>query len=60
MASIDIHLHLVNVYGDQTVDVSTVQQEVVDLSSSNSRSLLLAQTVTNTACRLLFVAGKSI
>ena len=38
---IDIHQHLLNVYGDQTVDVSTVRQWVVCCSSGNSRSPLL-------------------
>ena len=30
MAPIDIHRHLQNVYGDQTVDVSTLRQWVVN------------------------------
>ena len=29
MAPTDIHQHLLNIYGDQTVDVSTVRQWVV-------------------------------
>ena len=36
MAPIDIHQCLLNVYGDQTVDVSTVRQWVVHFSSGNS------------------------
>ena len=36
MAHIDIHCCLLNVYGDQRVDVSTVRRWVVHFSSSNS------------------------
>ena len=36
IASIDIHQYLWNVYGNQTVNVSTVRQWVMHLSSSNS------------------------
>jgi len=32
----DIHRHLLNVYGDQTVDVSTVRQWVARFSSGDS------------------------
>jgi len=32
----DIHQHLLNVYGDQTVDVSTVRQWVARFSSGGS------------------------
>ena len=35
MAPIDIHQYLLNVYGDQTVDVSTVRQWVVHFSSGD-------------------------
>ena len=35
MAHIDIHCCLLNVYGDQRVDVSTVRWWVVHLSSDN-------------------------
>ena len=38
IASIDIHHHLPNDYGDPTVDVSTVRQGVVQLSGGNSNS----------------------
>ena len=38
MAPIDIHQHLLNVSGDQIVDVSTVRQWVVRFSSDNSDS----------------------
>ena len=61
MASIDIGGHLLNVNGDQTVDVSTVRQWVVCFSSDNinSGSPPLVQIVTSVACRLLFIAGKN-
>ena len=36
MASINVHQHLLNISGDQTVDVSTVRLWVVYFSSSNS------------------------
>jgi len=36
MASTDIHRCLLNVYGVQTVEVSTVRQFVVNFSSSNN------------------------
>ena len=32
----DIHLHLLNVYGDETVDVGTVRQWVVHYCSGDS------------------------
>jgi len=45
---------LLNVYGDQTVDVSTVRWWVVHFSSgdSESGSALLVQVFTSAACRL--------
>ena len=36
VAPIDIHWHLLNVYGDQSVNVSTVRQQVVHFSSDDS------------------------
>ena len=36
MAPIDMHRYLLNVYGDQTVDVSTVRQWVMHFSSGDS------------------------
>ena len=36
MAFIDIHQRLLNVYGDQTADVSTVRQWMVRFSSGDS------------------------
>ena len=41
VAPIDIHGHLLNIYGDQPVDVSTVRQWVVCFSSGDSGSPLL-------------------
>jgi len=38
VASTDIHQHLLNVYKDQTVNVSAVRQWVVHLSSSSSHA----------------------
>ena len=35
MAPTDIHRHLLNIYGDQTVDVGTVRQRVVHFDSGN-------------------------
>ena len=43
MAPIDIHQHLLNIYGDQTMDVSTVRWWVVYFSSG------LQHWVTSTA-----------
>ena len=57
MASSDIRQPLLNIYGDQTVDVSTVRRWVVHFSSgdSNSESLLLLQIFMSKACRLMFI-----
>ncbi len=53
--------HLLNVYGDQTVDVSSVRQLVVCFCSgdSNSMSPLTVQIFTSEACRLLFITGEN-
>jgi len=63
MAPIDMHHYLLNVYGDQTVDVSTVRQWVVHLMSGSSDSglhhCLLVQIFMSVACRLLFIGGKN-
>jgi len=56
----DIQQHLLNIYGDQTVDVSTVRPWVVYFSSgSNSGSPLLVHLFTSTACKLLFTASEN-
>jgi len=61
MAPTDIHLHLLNVYGDQTVGMSTMRQWVVRFSSdlNDSGSPLLVQTVRSAAYRLLLIAGEN-
>ena len=57
----DIHRHLLNVYGDQTVGVNTVRCWVVHFrgGDSNCELLLLLQDLVSVACRLLFIAGKN-
>jgi len=59
--SIRIHQCLLKIYGDQTVDVSTVSRWVVRFSCGdiNSVSPPLVQNFTSTACRLLFIPGKN-
>jgi len=49
----DIHWCLLNVYGDQTVDVSTASWWLVHFSSGDSDTglPLLVQTLTSIACR---------
>ena len=61
MAPVDIHWCLLHVYGDRTVDVSTVKQWVAHFSSgdSTSRSSLLVQVFTSVACRLFFITSKN-
>ena len=61
MAPTDIHLHLLNIEGDQTVDVSTVRQWVVHFSSgdSNRGSPLMVHIFMSVAHRLFFIAGKN-
>ena len=59
MAPIDIHWHLLNVYGDQTLDVSTVRQWEVFFSSGDCGSPLLVQIFMSAACRLLLNTGEN-
>ena len=59
MVPADIDQCSMNMYGDQTVDVSTARQRVPCLSSGDSGSPLLVQTVMGVACRLLFVADEN-
>jgi len=59
IAPIDIHLCFLNVYGDQTRDVSMVRLWVVCFSGGNSRSPLLLQIFMSMACRFLFITGKN-
>jgi len=64
---IDIHWHLLNVYGNQGVDVSTVRQWMVFFSSDDSnmqdkpcsRWQDGSQVFTSVACRLLLIAGEN-
>ena len=57
----DIHRSLLNVYGDQTVDMITVSQRMVCFSRGNSNrgSPPLVQSFTGAACRLLFITGEN-
>jgi len=62
VAPSDINWCLLNIYGDQTVDVSTVRQWVsVHFSNddSNHRSPPLVQVVMNIVFRLLFFTGEN-
>jgi len=60
MANTGIHWCLLNIYGDQVVDVSTVRQWVACFSNGNdSGSPLLMQIFMSMADRLLFSAGKN-
>ena len=61
MAPTDIHQHSHNVYGDQSVDLSTVRWWVVRFSSGNSDSASppLVQIFMSTACSLFFITGKN-
>ena len=60
-APIDIHWPLLNVYGDQTVAVSTVRRWVMHFSNGDSDSglPLLVRIFTSAACRPLFISGKN-
>ena len=60
MVPTDIHHCLLNIYGDQPVDVSRVRQWVVCFSfgDTNSASPLLVQIFMSVAFRLLFIPGK--
>jgi len=59
MAPTDIHWHLRNVAGDQTVDLSTVRVLHFSSGISNSRLPPLVQTFTRMDCRLLFITGEN-
>ena len=59
MAPTNIHQWLLNVDGDQTVDVSTVRQWAVHFSSGNSGSPLLVQMFTSATCRLWVTTGEN-
>ena len=61
IAPTDVHECLLNISGDETVDLSTVRWWVVCFSSGDSGSGLsqLVQIVVNLACRLLFIAAEN-
>ena len=61
VALTDIHWYLLNVDGDQTVDVSTVRWWVVLFVSGDDdeESPLLAKIFMIVACRLLFIAREN-
>ena len=60
MVSIDIQCCLLTIYGDQSVDVSTVRQWVVWFCSGNTGSPPLVQTLLiSIAWRLLFFTGEN-
>lgn len=58
MTRTDIHQCLLNVHGDQGVDVRPVRQWMVHISSGHSRPPLLVQIFMSIECRLLFISGK--
>jgi len=60
LAPIVIHQHFLNIYGDQTADVSTARWWLVDFSSSDSSALPLLQIFTSVACRLVYCCQKCI
>ena len=61
MSHIDINQCLLNISGDQTVDVSTLRLWEVCFRNDNRDyvSPLLEQIFLSMACRLLFIAGKN-
>ena len=61
-APTDVHQCVLNVYGQQTADVSTVRRWVAHLNSGDSKSEgspVLVHIFTSAACGLLFIAGKN-
>jgi len=61
MAPTGIHQHLLNIYGDQTVDVCIVRWWMVSFSScdSDSGTSSLIQIFMSVARRLMFFDGKN-
>jgi len=59
MSPIGIHWLLLNVYGDQTVDVNTASDLMLLFSLGKSESPLLVQIFMSTMCRLLFTSSKN-
>ena len=62
VALTDWHQCLLNVCGDQKVDVNTVRWLTLCFNSSNSDSGLppLVQIVTSKTCMLLFITGENV
>ena len=59
IAHVDNHWCLLNVYGNQTVGVSTLRQWTVHFSSGNSGSPPQVHTSMNTAWRLSFITDEN-
>ena len=61
IAPTEIHWHLLNICGDQAVNVSTLRWWSMNVRSgdSDSGSHLLVQIFMRVACRLLFIAGEN-
>jgi len=61
IALIDIYWCLLNIYGDLTVDGSTVRQWVAcfTISGGDSMSPQLVHIFMSMVCRLLLIAGKN-
>jgi len=61
MAPVHVHWDLLDVSGDQAVDVGTVRQQVICFrrGDSNSGSPPLVQIFMRAACRLLFITGEN-
>jgi len=59
VAPTDIYWCLLNIYGKQRVDESTVRQWVVCFSSGNNGSPQLVQIFTSVLSRLLFITGEN-
>ena len=61
IAPIDFHLQLLSIYGDHTVDVSTVRQWVVHFSSDSSDigSPPLIHIFMSKVCRFLFIVSEN-
>ena len=60
MAPTDIHWCLLNIYGDQTVHVSTLRYWVVHFTGdSNSGSPLMVQICSSVVCKLLLLVGEN-
>ena len=61
MAPTDVHHHLLDVSGNQSVDVSTVRLRMVPFSSgdSDNGACPVVQMFTSASCRLLFITEEN-